>query len=191
MVETNCQRCGHGWDYTGQSEHFCTCPRCSTSVKVGREPEGEQEGDEQGVEGSQQSPTGEPTEVGEPQVLLQTENVEREVPVTDAVGEVFDRVNEMGRASEVRRQEIEEMRADVNRLNEQVIEIAAMFKDFLESFEGGEVEYETLDLEAAETDEQVADLVERVRGGDLSAEEALAQVDSPDDLDGLPLGDDE
>lgn len=182
MVETNCQRCGHGWEYTGQSEHFCTCPRCSTSVKVGREPEGAQEGDEQAVEGSEQSPTGEPTEapseVGEPQVLLQTENVEREVPVTDGVAEVFERVNDLGRADEVRRQEVEEMRADLERLTEQVREVATTFEAFVEEI-GGEVTYETLpdDEDAVRQAEEAA---ARVEAGELSVEEALAEVEDPD-----------
>jgi polyhydroxyalkanoate synthesis regulator phasin len=182
MVETHCQRCGHGWEYTGQSEHFCTCPRCSTSVKVGREQEGEQEGDEQAVEGSEQSPTGEPTEapseVGEPQVLLQTENVEREVPVTDGVAEVFERVNDLGRADEVRRQEVEQVRADVDALAEQVEEVATTFAAFVEEI-GGEVEYETFG-DDGEVREQVEDAVDRVESGELSVEEALAEVEDPD-----------
>lgn len=178
MVQTHCQRCDYDWDYGGDATHFCTCPRCSTSVKVGRSAEGEEGGEQQGVEGNQQSPTEGPTEVGEPQVVLETEGLEREVPVTDGVAEVFERVNDLGRADEVRRQEVEEVRADVDALAEQVEEVATTFAAFVEEI-GGEVEYETFG-DDGEVREQVEDAVDRVESGELSVEEALAEVEDPD-----------
>jgi hypothetical protein len=44
MPELTCQRCGHAWEYTGESDYWATCPRCRTNVKVertGEEGEGE------------------------------------------------------------------------------------------------------------------------------------------------------
>jgi polyhydroxyalkanoate synthesis regulator phasin len=178
MVQTHCQRCDYDWDYGGDATHFCTCPRCSTSVKVGRSAEGEEGGEQQGVEGNQQSPTEGPTEVGEPQVVLETEGLEREVPVSDGVAEVFERVNDLGRADEVRRQEVEQVRADVDALAEQVEEVATTFAAFVEEI-GGEVEYETFG-DDGEVREQVEDAVDRVESGELSVEEALAEVEDPD-----------
>jgi hypothetical protein len=181
MVQTHCQRCDYDWDYGGDATHFCTCPRCSTSVKVGRSAEGEGEGEQQGVEGNQQSPTEGPTEHPEPQVVLETEGLEREVPITDGVAEVFERVNDLGRADEVRRQEVEEMRADLDRLTEQVREVATTFEAFVEEI-GGEVEYETIGDDADDGDavRQAEEAAARVEAGELSVEEALAEVEDPD-----------
>lgn len=37
MTETKCKRCGHEWDYTGNSEWYTSCPKCRTSIKVKRD----------------------------------------------------------------------------------------------------------------------------------------------------------
>lgn len=169
MVETHCQQCSHKWDYTGESDTYCTCPSCRTSVKVGRQVEGEEKGEEEVQEG--------PQEMREPQVVLQSGSIEREVPVTDAVAEVHGRVQDVGSADEIRRQQVEQMGDELAEVREQVREVATVFKDFLESFEDGEVEYETIDLGETESDPQVTALAERVRSGELSVTEALAQVD--------------
>lgn len=29
-----CHRCGYGWDYTGNSEYYASCPKCKTSVPL-------------------------------------------------------------------------------------------------------------------------------------------------------------
>jgi polyhydroxyalkanoate synthesis regulator phasin len=180
MVQTHCQRCDYEWEYGGDATHFCTCPRCSTSVKVGRSAEGDEEGEQQGVEGNQQVPTEGPDEHPEQQVVLETEGLEREVPVTDAVAEVFERVNDLGRADEVRRQQVEEVRADVDALARQVREVATTFEAFVEEM-GGEVTYESIDTdETGDVLRQAEEVAARVEDGDLSVEEALAEVEDPD-----------
>ncbi len=31
-----CRRCGYEWEYGGKSEWYASCPRCRTSVRVGK-----------------------------------------------------------------------------------------------------------------------------------------------------------
>jgi len=31
-----CQNCGHKWSYGGNSEHYCTCPKCHYLVNVSK-----------------------------------------------------------------------------------------------------------------------------------------------------------
>jgi len=33
-----CGRCGYEWNYKGKSEWYASCPRCRTTVRVGRRP---------------------------------------------------------------------------------------------------------------------------------------------------------
>jgi polyhydroxyalkanoate synthesis regulator phasin len=124
----------------------------------------------------------------EPQVVLQTGSIERELPVTDAVAEVHGRVQDVGSADEIRRQQVEKVQAEISELREQVREVARTFKDFIESYEDGEVEYRTIDLSEGETDAQVEALVERVRSGEISVEEALSLVETPEDVSQIPGG---
>lgn len=175
MVETHCQQCSHRWDYTGKSDTYCTCPSCRTSVKVGRQEETDGDGEV----------AQEPREMREPQVVLKAGAIEREVPVTEGVAEIYEELLDYGRASEVRRQQVRGLESDVDEVREQVREVATVVKEFVESFDGGMVEYETIELDPEpDVDEQVAELVEKVRSGELSVEEALGQVETPEDFDG-------
>ena len=144
MTDTTCDKCGYEWDYGGQSDHYCTCPSCKGSVKVGNDftPE-EKEKEEKEREGD--SPNIPPDQVPEPEVLLENGDLQREVPVTDAVKEVHESVNSIGAATEVQRQQVDEVADDVARLREEVREVARYFQGVVEEL-GGEVEYETVDL---------------------------------------------
>jgi len=35
-MRLGCGRCGYEWEYRGKSEWYASCPRCRTSVRVGR-----------------------------------------------------------------------------------------------------------------------------------------------------------
>lgn len=34
-----CKRCGE-WDYNGKQEYYATCPKCKSSVRIKKVPEG-------------------------------------------------------------------------------------------------------------------------------------------------------
>jgi predicted nucleic acid-binding Zn-ribbon protein len=34
MVKLRCHRCGHVWDYKGQSKWYAICPNCRTTVRI-------------------------------------------------------------------------------------------------------------------------------------------------------------
>lgn len=34
MVELQCQRCKHKWDYKGKNEYYAPCSKCKTSVSL-------------------------------------------------------------------------------------------------------------------------------------------------------------
>jgi DNA-directed RNA polymerase subunit RPC12/RpoP len=33
-LAVNCRHCGYTWQYKGNSEYYCTCPRCLSKVPV-------------------------------------------------------------------------------------------------------------------------------------------------------------
>ena len=32
-MKIKCKKCGHVWDYTGDSDYYVTCPRCRRNIK--------------------------------------------------------------------------------------------------------------------------------------------------------------
>jgi len=34
LLKLNCQRCGYGWNYSGKSKYYATCPKCLIHVSI-------------------------------------------------------------------------------------------------------------------------------------------------------------
>lgn len=177
MVKTTCHRCGHEWDYSGDSDHYCSCPTCRTSVKVGREPDSEDSESEEAPEGSPQEAPQEATQsaqadMGEPTVVIDTGGVQRDLPVTEAVKELYERQTDLGGAHEAHRQRQDDLAEEVAQLGEQIEEVASILKAVVE-VAGGEADYETLDVEAAEEGESGDDAAD-----DAAIPEVLRNADA-------------
>lgn len=188
---TVCDKCGYDWEYGGESDNYCTCPRCKGSVKVGNEmtPEEKREAEEESDYETDRPPV--------PEVVLETGGIQREVPVTDAVKEVHEQVAEVGGAQEEQRQRVDRAEADIGevvseiqQVRREVREVARYLKGVVEEM-GGEVEYDEVRLggpnipEALEGEGRTMDnlqqrvnaAAEEVRRGEKSVEEALSEMD--------------
>lgn len=129
MAKTDCHRCEHTWDYTGSKSRgdYCTCPSCSTSVKVGRghEPEdgeGTDERADDGGRGGFQPPT----------VTLETGDIREEMSFQDAIRRVHENALATGQAQEVHRRRLERVDDDLEEVKEAVREIGNVLKDWME-----------------------------------------------------------
>lgn len=143
MHELTCQRCGHGWEYSGQSEHYCTCPNCKTSVSVrGSERAEPSETAERGTT-SDRTPETVAVQAGG--------HEEREMELSEAIVALDESVTELyelqssqsGSVGELA-QEAEERERSVDDLERGLEEVASYFKQVMEEM-GGEVEYDHVD----------------------------------------------
>lgn len=144
MVRLHCARCGHGWDYTGSSDHYCTCPNCKTSVKI------------QDSKESAESGTGGP----------ETERV-------DAIENRLAEVDELAQSlRETQGETVPELQGEVSEnterldeLGEAVEEVAGAVAELVEAM-GGTVEWESGPLVDADPD-PVTTVPEAVRNADI------------------------
>ena len=137
MADLACQRCGHEWDYTGGSEHYCTCPNCKTSVSV------------RGSERAEPSETAERGTTSDRAVTVEFGG--EEVPVAEAVARLEESVAEVRATGEARGESLGELGRDVEEQGETVAElergleeVAGYFKQLIEEA-GGEVDYDHVD----------------------------------------------
>lgn len=133
-MHLSCQRCGHEWNYTGASEHYCTCPGCKTSVRV---------------EGSEQAEPSKTAERGTTSDQMETvEYGGEEVPITEAVVELEESVEQVRAVADARAESAgelaEEQRERIADVERGLEEVAGYFKEFMEEM-GGEVEYDHVD----------------------------------------------
>lgn len=84
MTELECQRCGYEWNYTGEQEHYCTCPACMTSVPVDRTV-AEVAEDVDGADVVDESAGSE--------VVIELDGEVQELSVEEAIQELADRVS--------------------------------------------------------------------------------------------------
>jgi hypothetical protein len=149
MVRLHCARCGHGWDYTGSSDHYCTCPNCKTSVKVqeSRESPAERAG------GGVSEETRERIEAVEKRLVEVDELTDS---LTDEMGET-----------------VPEMQGDIGQLEERVEEVEAAVVEVAEIVEElvvgmeGRVDYESEALQDSGDNDNV----------DVTVPEAVERVD--------------
>jgi prophage DNA circulation protein len=147
MVRLHCARCGHGWDYTGSSDHYCTCPNCKTSVKV-----------QESREKPEQRGGGEVAEEARERVEAMEKRLVEVDEVTDSL------TDEMAET-------VPEMQGDIGHLEERVEavetgvgELAEIVEELVEEL-GGRVEYESGFFDEVEVD-----------GAGTELQEALDQV---------------
>jgi predicted nucleic acid-binding Zn-ribbon protein len=81
-MQLKCGKCGHEWDYTGESDHWCSCPRCRTNVKVHQDPENRPD------PGQGQEPT-EPPDAPPAEVAELAERVDRLDAQVESIGETL------------------------------------------------------------------------------------------------------
>jgi hypothetical protein len=110
--------------------------------------------------------------MGEPTVIIEAGGVQRDLPVTDAVKELFERQTDLGGAHEAHRQRQDDLAEEVEQLGEQIEEVASILKAVVE-VAGGEADYETLDVEAAEEGESADETAD-----DAAIPEALRSADA-------------
>lgn len=143
MHELTCQRCGHDWEYTGQSEHYCTCPNCKTSVSV--------RGSER-AEPSETAERGTTTDRTPETVAVQAGgHEEQEMALAEAIAALDESVTELYELQAARSdsvgelaQEVEERGRSVDDLESGLEEVAGYFEEFIEA-NGGEFEYDHVD----------------------------------------------
>lgn len=141
MHELTCQRCGHDWEYSGQSEHYCTCPNCKTSVSVRGSERAEPEA-ERGTTSDRMAGT----------VAVEAGgHEEREMPMAEAVEALDQAVTELyelqtaqGETVSELAQGVEEQSDDVDDLRDGLEELAGYFAELVEEA-GGEVDYDHVD----------------------------------------------
>lgn len=129
MAQTTCQRCDHTWDYQGGKDRgdYCSCPKCATSVKVGRGHE------PQDGEGTDDEDTDDATGHFEaPKVVLETGDVREELSIPDAIQRIHEHALATGQAQEIHRRQVERVDDDVDDLKEAVREVANVLKDWME-----------------------------------------------------------
>lgn len=143
MVEALCHRCGREWDYTGRSDHYGTCPNCKTSVKL----EG---GSERAEPAAERCP--DPSDRPAESVEIEAGGEAREVSFVEAV-EALDRsVSELYQLEDDRTGTVSQLAesaddrdAQLDDLRDGLEELAGYFAEFIESFDGGEVEYKHIE----------------------------------------------
>lgn len=158
MPEVECEKCGHNWEYSGQSDHFCTCPSCKSSVKL------EGETTEDGGTEADEVPETVVLEFGEM-------NEEVEVEVDEAIGELVERIDSTGSALESVRDRVDDLDREVDDrvgdadLTEQeaaIEEVARLLEELFDEM-GGSIDWEHVDTEPSEDAEgAVASAAEKV-----------------------------
>jgi len=158
MVQATCHRCGREWEYTGGSDHYGTCPNCKTSVKLHKgserarpEPETEVE-----AEAERRPDPSDPT----PRTV---EVVGDEMPVPEGVerldwqlAQVASTVERQGGSVAELERRVDERARSLDELERGIEEVADFFKQFVDA-QGGEVEYEHIDL-----DDDLPELLEKI-----------------------------
>lgn len=155
MVEALCHRCGREWDYTGGSDYYGTCPNCNTSVKLNRgseraEPSPSPEGPDGPEATAERCP--DPSDRLAESVEIEAGGEAREVGVVEAVEAVDSAVVELYELGDSQSETVSELaqeagdRGDrLDDLEDGLEELAGYFADLVESFDGGEVDYEHIE----------------------------------------------
>lgn len=159
MVKAVCHRCGREWDYTGQSDHYGTCPNCKTSVKL----EGASE-----FAGRNPDPSERTEECGQ-SVKIEAGGEVREESVPEAIEALDASIIELYELVEGRSDsfgeivvDVEEQEATIETLEDGLGELAGYFEELVEEA-GGEVEYDNI-----ETGGGVPDAVSNMEVGDAA-----------------------